>query len=267
MTGTTIHGATYDFDGLTAVVTGGASGIGASTVRRLAGGGATVVVADVNEDGGEAVVQAVREMGGEARFESLDVTEFEAVDALLGEVADDSGLDLLVNNAGVVQVAPLSETTPDDRDRVVGVNFGGVWNGCRAALPRMAERGTGSVVNVASTGGLRGSPGLATYSATKAAVVNFTRALAGEVGPAGVRVNAVAPGTIDTEMARAVMARQDDPQTARERAATGHALKRLGKPEEVAAAICWLASDEASFVSGHCLAVDAGQSAVLRYRE
>jgi len=258
----------YDFDGRTALVTGGANGIGAATVRRLAEEGATVVVADVDAEGGRAVAEAVRETGGAATFETLDVTDADAFDELVEQTAEDhGGLDVLVNNAGAVHVAPLVETDVADRDRLVAVNVGGVWNGCRAALRRMVERGAGSVVNVASTGGLRGSPGLATYSATKAAVVNFTRALSGEVGRDGVRVNAVCPGTVDTGMAADVMARQSDPEAARERAAAGHALGRIGDPEEVAAVVAFLASDEASFVTGHALAVDGGQSAVLRYRE
>lgn len=260
--------AVYDFDGRTAIVTGGANGIGAATVRRLAAEGATVIVADVDTEGGHSVVEAVGEAGGSTRVVELDVTDADAFDELVGTVADrHDGLDVLVNNAGATHLAPLIETDVSVRDRLVEVNLDGVWNGCRAALRKMVEQGDGSVVNVASTGGLLGSPGLATYSATKAAVINFTRALAGEVGQDGIRVNAVCPGTIDTAMAADVMAQQFDPGAARERAAAGHALGRIGDPDEVAAAITFLASDEASFVTGHALAVDGGQSAVLRYRE
>jgi NAD(P)-dependent dehydrogenase (short-subunit alcohol dehydrogenase family) len=259
--------AGYDFDGRVALVTGAANGIGAATARRLAAAGATVIVADVDEAAGEAVTGAIAEAGGTAEFAELDVTDRAAFEALVERVADrHGGLDVLVNNAGAVHVAPLLETDTADRDRLIDVNVNGVWNGCRAALEEMVAQGEGCVVNVASTGGLLGSPGLATYSATKAAVVNFTRALAGEVGRDGVRVNAVCPGTVDTGMAAGVMARQDDPEAARERAAAGHALGRIGDPEEIAAAIAFLASDEASFVTGHALAVDGGQSAVLRYR-
>jgi len=259
---------TYDFDGRTALVTGGANGIGAATARRLAGAGATVIIADVDIEVGEAVAAAIVEAGGKAEFTDLDVTDTQAFEELVGNVVDRyDGIDVLVNNAGTTHLGPLTETDTAVRDRVIDVNLNGVWNGCRAALRRMVEQGNGRVVNVASTGGLLGSPGLATYSATKAAVVNFTRAVAGEVGRDGVRVNAVCPGTIDTDMSAEVMARQPDPGAARERAAAGHALGRIGEPEEVAAAIAFLASDEASFVTGHALAVDGGQSAVLRYRE
>lgn len=258
----------YDFDGRTALVTGGANGIGAATARRLAAAGATVVVADVDVEAGEAVAEAIAGAGGTARFAELDVTDGEAFDALVADAVERHGaLDVLVNNAGTTHLGPLTETDTAVRDRVIDVNLNGVWNGCRAALRRMVEQGDGRVINVASTGGLLGSPGLATYSATKAAVVNLTRALAGEVGGDGVRVNAVCPGTIDTELSADVMARQPDPAAARERAAAGHALGRIGEPEEVAAAVAFLASDEASFVTGHALAVDGGQSAVLRYRE
>jgi NAD(P)-dependent dehydrogenase (short-subunit alcohol dehydrogenase family) len=258
--------AEYDFEGRTVLVTGGANGIGAATARRLAAEGATVIIADVDSEGGEAVSKVITEEGGTAEFAELDVTDEGAFEELVGRVADrHGGLDVLVNNAGTVHIAPLVETDVEDRDRLIDVNVNGVWNGCRAAFRKMVARGDGCVVNVSSTGGLLGSPGLATYSATKAAVVNFTRAMAGEVGRDGVRVNAVCPGTVDTEMAAGVMAREDDPEAARERAAAGHALGRIGDPEEIAAAITFLASDEASFITGHALAVDGGQSAVLRY--
>lgn len=256
-----------DFDGQTVVVTGAANGIGAETARRFADRGARVIVTDIDQDAGQDVVATIDDEGGDAAFRELDVTDFDAFDALVEDVHTTHGLDVLVNSAGIAQLNELEDTSVEERDRLVAVNILGVWNGCRSAVARMKPQGSGSIVNVSSTGGLRGSPKLATYSLTKGAVINFTRALAGEAGPQSVRVNAVAPGTIETELATSVMDAQANPDAARDAAARGHALKRLGRPGEVADAIAYLASDRASFVTGHTLVVDGGQSAVLRFRE
>lgn len=251
----------------TVVVTGAASGIGRATAERFAAEGATVALTDVDVAGGRAAAAEIDDRTpGDTRFHELDVRDDDAVDRCLDRLEEASGLDVLVNNAGTVAGGRLEDTTVDQRDHLMAVNVTGVWNGCHAAVPRMVDDGGGAIVNVASTAGLLGAPGLSTYSMTKAAVVNFTRALAGEVGAEGVRVNAVCPGTIETPMAHTDFQRQADPTAARERAAAATSLDRLGEPAEVAAAIAFLASEAASFVTGAALPVDGGTAATLRQR-
>jgi NAD(P)-dependent dehydrogenase (short-subunit alcohol dehydrogenase family) len=241
-----------------ALVTGAASGIGRATAVELADRGATVVVTDVDVAGGRAVAEAIREAGGNASFRTLDVTDADAFESVVADVADDRGsLDVLVNNAGVLgPEANLESVSRTDRDRLLAVNVNGTWNGCRAALSAMRNQGSGAIVNVASVTALRGSPLYATYSLTKGAIVAFTRALAGEAGPEGVRVNAVCPGVVDTDL-------QSERETDLESAAEAHALRRVGTPEEIATCIAFLAGDDASFVTGHALAADGGYATVL----
>lgn len=253
-------------DGSTVLITGGSSGIGRATAQRCVREGAHVVVTDVDEEGGRETVAAF-DGPGSGEFRYLDVREYDAFETVVDKIESDHGsLDVLVNNAGLAYVGLLEETSLDERDSIVDVNINGVWNGCRIVLPRMKSRDNGSIINVSSSAGLLGTPSLATYALTKAAIVNFTRALAGEAGPHGVRVNAVCPGTIETPLSESVMEGQDDPEAARESAEQAHPLHRLGQPEEVAACIAFLASNDASFVTGHALAVDGGSSAVLRSR-
>lgn len=247
-----------------ALVTGAASGIGRATARHFADEGADVVLTDIDAEEGEAAAAAIDdEAAGEIQFRALDVRDHDAVQTVFESVHEDGGLDVVVNNAGAVVSGDLVDTSVERRDHLVAVNLYGVWNGCRAAVPLMETMGEGAIVNVASTAGLRGRPGLATYAMTKAAVVNFTRAVAGEVGATGVRVNAVCPGTIETAMAARAFAASDDPEAARRRAVAAHPLDRLGRPEEVAAAIAFLCSEAASFITGVALPVDGGASAVL----
>lgn len=243
------------------MVTGAAAGIGRATAERLAREGAHVVVADVDREGGEGTVELIEERGGDAAFRRLDVSDAGRFEEVVGEVVADRGLDVLVNNAGIGhEAASIEETDPDVFDRVIDVNCRGVWNGCRAALPIMKEQGSGAIVNTASLGGMIGLPKQAVYTLTKGAVLNFTRTVAAEAGPYGVRANAVCPGFIETALGEAFFAQQDDPEKARKRMEAQYPLKRLGRPEEVADAIAYLASDEASYVTGHGLVLDGGYS-------
>lgn len=253
------------FDDTTVFVTGAGSGIGRATARRCAREGATVVVADVDADGGEETVATVEadDGPGDAVFVELDVTDATAVTRAVDAAANTHGLDVMVNNAGVAQRnAPMEELPLADRDRIFEINAKGVWNGCRAATPHLKERGSGAIVNVASLAGVIGQPWSAAYAFTKGGVAKLTRTLAGELGRYGVRANAVCPGFTDTPMVRGGLQSRDDPDAAREKLESRYALKRIGDPEEIAAAVCFLASDDASFVTGHELVVDGGFTCV-----
>jgi NAD(P)-dependent dehydrogenase (short-subunit alcohol dehydrogenase family) len=187
------------------------------------------------------------------------VTESDEFDAMIEATAEEHGLDVVVNNAGTGH-PPQSMEDVDDamRDFVIDVNIKGVWNGCHAALPIMKEQGHGAIVNVGSLASIFGLPKQAAYSLTKGAVLNFTRAVAAEAGPYGVRANTVCPGFTDTPMVQQMLASYDDPEAAREKMEEGYPLKRLGEAEEIADAILFLASEESSWVTGHGLVVDGG---------
>ncbi|MFC6719314.1 SDR family NAD(P)-dependent oxidoreductase [Natrialbaceae archaeon GCM10025810] len=245
----------------TVVITGAGSGIGEKTAERCAEEGARVIVTDVDVESGEAVAERLREDGAEAEFYELDVTDSDRVHEVVDEVAEASGLDVMVNNAGVGHPGgSLEELDEEVRDFVVDINLNGVWNGCHAALPHMKEQGRGSIVNVGSLASILGLPKQAAYSTTKAAVLNLTRTVAAEAGPYGVRANTVCPGFTETQLLDRYLEKQDDPERAREAMANQYPLKRLARPEEIADAILFLASDESSFVTGHGLVVDGGFS-------
>lgn len=239
------------FEGKVALVTGGASGIGRATALAFAREGARVVVGDVDVEGGTEVAETVAASGGEARFVRADVRSAAQVAALVGEaVAAFGGLDVAFNAAGVLpELGPVVEASEDDLDAVVAVNLKGTYLSVQEELRAMLPRGRGAIVNCASSAGLAGFPEAAAYSATKHAVVGLTRSVALEVASQGVRVNCVCPGPVRTPMLGAM------PE---EEAASGVPLGRVATPEEVADAVLWLASDGASYVTGHALAVDGG---------
>lgn len=233
--------------GKTALVTGGASGIGAATCRRLAAEGARVIVADVNAG---AARDVAGEIDGEAR--ELDVT---APGAIEGDI------DILVNNAGTDRFGFFTKTDPADWDVVIGVNLRGVLAVTHAVLPGMQERGRGRIVNVASEAGRVGSQGSAVYSAAKAGVIGFTKAIARESARYGITCNAVAPGPIETPLLMQAPEQLGDlGQRLVEGMVGATAMRRIGQPEEVAAAIAFLASDDASYVTGQTLNVSGGLS-------
>lgn len=246
-------------DGKTAVVTGAASGIGRSTALQLAKEGVTVIVADMDTEGGEETVDEVAEMDGEAEFHELNVADLERFEEVVKDVTSrHDRIDILVNNAGVLRLSRFQETTESKFDLQMDVNLKGVWNGCQAVVPNMVESGGGAIVNTASIDGITGAPFHAPYGAAKAAVINLTRTLAVELGQDGIRVNAVCPGFVETPPVNHHIAAQEDPEAKRAAMASENALERLADPVEVAECIAFLASDKASFVTGEELVVDAG---------
>jgi NAD(P)-dependent dehydrogenase (short-subunit alcohol dehydrogenase family) len=246
-------------EGKVAVVTGAASGIGRATALALATEGARVGIADVDEAGGEAVAARIREAGGEAFYRRTDVRSMAAVEAVLAEAADRHGrLDVLVNDAAVSVPGSAGEMAEEDWARVIDVNLSGVWRGMRAAIPRMLAQGGGSIVNLSSVQAHVGFLGWAGYAASKGGIDALTRQAAVEYAPRGIRVNAIVPGTIRTEMNERIMRESPDPDAVMAGWLAMHPMGRIGEPEEVAAAIVFLASDDASFITGELLRVDGG---------
>ena len=239
----------------TALVTGGASGIGAATCRRLAAEGARVAVTDMNLEGAQQVAD---EVSGAAY--QLDVRSDESIQAAVTAAESDLGpIDALINNAGYDEWGFFTNTDPELWDRVLAVNLRGVIAVTHAVLPGMHERAGGAIVNVASEAGRVGSQLSTVYSATKAGVIGFTKALAKESARYHVRVNAVAPGPIDTDMLKvAPEALGELGERFVQGMVNSTAMGRPGRPEEVAAAIAFLACDDASFVTGETIGVSGG---------
>lgn len=240
----------------TALVTGAAGGIGRATARRFAEEGAKVVVADIDTDGLEETVDLIETDGGEATAVETDVSDYGEVETLLDETIDTYGVpDYAFNNAGIEgSMDPLTEQSLEEWDQTISVNQEGVWHCLREELAVMAENGGGAIVNTSSIAGLSAAAGTP-YVASKHAVVGLTRVAAAEYGPQGVRVNAVCPGVIDTKMVD--RARAESPEQL-DAFVQAKPLRRMGEPEEVAAAVVWLCSDDASFITGHPLVIDGG---------
>jgi 2-hydroxycyclohexanecarboxyl-CoA dehydrogenase len=241
----------------TALVTGGASGIGAATVRRLAAEGATVVAADLDLDGAHAVAGEV-----DGHAVAMDVGDVASVRAGVEAAEAAAGpIDVLVNNAGTDRFGFFSNTDEELWDLVLGVNLRGVLAVSHTVLPGMHERGRGVIVNVASEAGRVGSQGSVTYSAAKAGVIGFTKALARESARYGVRVNAVAPGPIETPLLNSAPVQLGELGVRlKQGMINATAMGRSGEPEEVAAAIAFLASEDAAYITGQTLGVSGGLS-------
>jgi 3-oxoacyl-[acyl-carrier protein] reductase len=250
------------FEGKIAVVTGAGSGFGEAIASRFAREGAHVVVADVNEGNGQRVTTAIEREGGTARFVRADVSKAADVKAMIDRaLADFGGLDILVNNAGFShRMMALWDLPEEDYDRVFATNVKGVFLGCKYAVPVMKQRGGGVIVNTASIGAIAPRPGVTAYNATKGAVMTLTRGLAVEVAPFKIRVNAVNPVAAETGFMKTALGIDKLPDEFRKQLTATVPLGRLSEPRDVAAAVLFLASDEAEFLTGVCLAVDGGRS-------
>ncbi len=246
-------------EGKVAIITGGARGMGAATSRLFVKEGCKIAIADVLDDAGKALAN---ELGGAARFYRHDVTNQDSWSSLVRSVKADLGpVDILVNNAGILLFKTLLDTSLEDYQRVLGVNLVGEFLGIKAVAPEMIARGKGSIINVSSVDGMKGSNGLAAYASSKWGVRGLTRVAALELGHRGIRVNSVHPGGVDTIMTNADgRSREKVNESFR-----NIALQRVGAPEEVARVSLFLASDDASYLAGAEIAVDGGMLAGQYY--
>jgi NAD(P)-dependent dehydrogenase (short-subunit alcohol dehydrogenase family) len=245
-------------------VTGGAAGIGAASARAFAAQGATVVILDRDETTAAVLVSEITAAGQVAEARTLDVSDAVAVaTTFAGLIADHGRLDVLHANAGIEWTKTVADTEHDEWQNVLAINLTGVFSTARQALRAMVPRGSGAIVVTASPHAVRTVPDAGAYAASKGGALALTKAMALEAAPTGVRVNAVVPGAIDTPMLQREAQAARDPEDQLRRFAGMHPMNRLGHPEEVAAAVLFLASDDASFVTGATLQVDGGMDAAL----
>jgi NAD(P)-dependent dehydrogenase (short-subunit alcohol dehydrogenase family) len=247
----------YDFQGQVAVVTGAAAGMGRDTARAFAGAGAAVVLADIDAAAVQEAAEELTAAGHDALSVACDVADEAQVAALVERTVKTFGrLDMAFNNAGIMLPVSDAADEPAERfDRVTAINLRGVWACMKHELRAMRAQGSGAIVNCSSLGGLVGNPGRASYHATKHGVIGLTKSAALEYAPRGVRINAVCPGTIETPMVADMLA---GGELALQDAIAAQPIGRLGRAEEIAAAVLWLCSPGASFVHGVALPVDGG---------
>jgi 3-oxoacyl-[acyl-carrier protein] reductase len=246
-------------DGKVVIVTGGGHGIGRAYSQRIAKDGASVVVADIDEQAAREVAGDIEELGGRALAVKVDVVSLESARSMAAAAVERyGGMDGIVNNAAIFATIPIARVGFEaidevEWDRVMEVNVKGIWQCCKAVVPLMRERGGGSIVNISSSTIFNGSPTRVHYVASKAAVIGITRVLARELGDDNIRVNAIAPGNTLSEEGAG-----DDIVKYREAAAAARAIKRVQRPADLVGAIAFLLSDDAAFITGQTLAVDGG---------
>jgi 3-oxoacyl-[acyl-carrier protein] reductase len=254
--------------GKVAIVTGGGSGIGRACAMRFAREGARVVVADLDGAAAQATAADIGREGGSGLSVVGDVAQDEDVATLLEQTVQTYGPPtILLNNAATTSFGTLAESSAAELDRVLSVNVRSVWACAHVAIPLMRDAGGGAIVNMASITGIIGAPGMAAYSTSKGAIITLTRTLALELVEQGIRVNCICPASIDTPMLQASFDRLEDPQAARARNVKRHPLGRLGTPEDVANLALFLASDEASFITGGTYVIDGGALLARRWQE
>ena len=249
-------------EGKVAIVTGGASGLGAESARRLAREGACVVVTDLAAEAGQAVADQITGAGGRSHFMVHDVTDEAAWARVVAETkARFNRIDVLVNNAGIGEGEPFLESTLAGWRKVISINLDGVYLGMRTVAPEMAASGGGSIINISSILGKVGFPGATAYCASKGGVLLLTKATALELAPLGIRVNSVHPGFIETPMVANSLLASENGNEMKEMLISRHALGRLGVPREIGDGVVFLASDESSFMTGSELVIDGGYTA------
>lgn len=244
------------------LVTGAGSGIGEAIAKTFAQAGAVVFVVDRDDVGGQRVTGEIVASGGQATFHSLDVSDESACQALAAAVLKTEGrLDVLVNNAGIGHVGNLLQTTAADLNRMFSVNVHGAFNLSKAFLPAMLERHSGNIINMASIGGVVAVRDRLAYCTSKFAVVGLTKSVALDYALEGIRCNCICPGRVETPFVKARLAEYPDPKKAYADMASTQALGRMAKPEEIAAAALYLASDDSSFITGSDFIIDGGWTA------
>ena len=245
------------FKGKVALITGAAAGIGRSTAFAFADEGAKVIVSDVDTNGGEETVDMIEEQGGEAQFIACDVSETAQVEDLIAGTIDAYGqLDFAFNNAGIEgEKAPTADCTEENWQRVININLSGVWRCMKAEIPHMLEQGGGAIVNCASVAGLIGFNTLPAYVSSKHGIIGLTKTAALEYAEQNIRINAVCPGPIQTEMIDRIIEENEDMKS---NLIQGVPMKRFGTPEEIAEIVTWLCSQKSNYITGHALPADGG---------
>ncbi len=250
----------WGLQGKVSIITGAANGIGQACARLFAQQGAKVVLADIQDAPGQALAQELVAQGHQASFVHCDVGIKADVDALVGQVMQQHGrIDVLVSNAGIFKASPFLEVSESDFDEVLRVNLKGAFLMGQAAARAMKSTGGGAIVHMSSVNGVMAIPEIASYNVSKGGINQLTRAMALALADDGIRVNAVAPGTIATELARQAVLTSD---AARSKILSRTPMKRLGEPEEVARAVAFLASDASSYITGEILTIDGGRTAL-----